>query len=421
MSGGFLINPDEVDEALLSHEAVVEAVTVGIEDADFGEVPVSLVVLDDPADEASLTAHCGRLLERNKVPKRILTVRSIPRGDAGKPQMEQVRAIIDGQVRPANENAVDSKIADVVIDAASHVFRMPAADLSLDSSPGTVDRWDSFTHVALLLEVEQRTGRRLPAKAATAFNSLRTLVAALRSEARTPPQAKSIPYALMVGTSLFENALPPEHPAKDVFPSAPAEARMAATAFANQSEQRIIQVAQEAIEAGTSYIFIEINPFLLTMRFERIAISKHAGIRRWMSAGVRVFIESVRYASIWLITWGRYGELLKELTLYYPADVRAPRDPTSIEAVLELARQRGTTVVWVAMPRSQSAIGFLGSRFEAIFADRLRAFASQFKAEVWRPTHAWPDTYFHDNAHLNAQGRELFMSALREYAAGKGV
>ena len=94
MSGGFLIRPEEVDEVLSGHPAVAEAATVGVPDPDFGEVAISAVVLDGTADELDLTQHCRANLEPMKVPKRIVTVTEIPRGDAGKPKLEALRALL---------------------------------------------------------------------------------------------------------------------------------------------------------------------------------------------------------------------------------------------------------------------------------------------------------------------------------------
>jgi long-chain acyl-CoA synthetase len=54
MSGGFLIVPEEIDEVLRAHPAVVQSATLGMPDEDFGEVTVSAVVLDRAADEAVL-------------------------------------------------------------------------------------------------------------------------------------------------------------------------------------------------------------------------------------------------------------------------------------------------------------------------------------------------------------------------------
>jgi long-subunit acyl-CoA synthetase (AMP-forming) len=56
MMAGFLIRPEEIDEAMASHPAVSQAVTVGLPHEEFGEIPVTAVVLDPPTPEAGLAA-----------------------------------------------------------------------------------------------------------------------------------------------------------------------------------------------------------------------------------------------------------------------------------------------------------------------------------------------------------------------------
>jgi len=187
MSGGFLIQPEEIDEALLRHEAVAEVATVGLEDPDLGEIAVSAVVLDGAADEAALTAHCAAYLEPQKVPKRIAPVAEIPRGDAGKPQLARLRDLLaepDNQPLPSANGTND--IAETVLVAAARSFRVPRETLSLDSSTETVERWDSFAHVGLIVAVESALNLRLPTREVIAVKTLKGLAeAAARQRERS--------------------------------------------------------------------------------------------------------------------------------------------------------------------------------------------------------------------------------------------
>lgn len=176
MSGGFLISPDEIDEILTLHPAVVEAVTVGLPESDFGEIAVSAVVLDASADEAELTGHCSRHLEPRKVPKRILIVPSIPHGDAGKPQLDQLRQILAIDILTESNSPAASQLSDLIIDIASRTFRMPVAELSLDSAPSTVARWDSFAHINLILNVERQLQKQIATADILRIDTLRKLV-----------------------------------------------------------------------------------------------------------------------------------------------------------------------------------------------------------------------------------------------------
>jgi long-chain acyl-CoA synthetase len=178
--GGHLIRPEELDDALLSHPAVVEAASVGLADPDFGEIPASAVVLDANLDEIELTAHCARLLEPHKIPKRIFVVSTIPRGDAGKPKIEALRGTLDTLVREHQSDSHDSNLKNAILDIASKTFRVPVSELSLESSPKTISRWDSFAHINLILQVELRLSVHLPVTDIVNIDNLRKLVEIVR-------------------------------------------------------------------------------------------------------------------------------------------------------------------------------------------------------------------------------------------------
>ena len=92
--GGEKISPREIDEALLTHPAVAEAVCFGIADRVYGEEVAAAVVLKAPATEAELTAHCRSSLSDFKCPKTIYIVEEIPRTATGKIQRRNVAAAI---------------------------------------------------------------------------------------------------------------------------------------------------------------------------------------------------------------------------------------------------------------------------------------------------------------------------------------
>ena len=94
--GGEKISPREIDEALLSHPAVSEAVCFGIPDAKYGEEVSAAVVLSGEASAEDLMAHCRERLAAFKVPKTIHLVSSIPRTATGKIQRRAVAAAFPG-------------------------------------------------------------------------------------------------------------------------------------------------------------------------------------------------------------------------------------------------------------------------------------------------------------------------------------
>ena len=86
--GGEKISPLEIDDALLRHHAVEQAVTFPIADPRLGEEVAAAVVLapDAPVDERSLQDFVGAQLAPFKVPRRIVVVDEIPKGPTGKIQ-----------------------------------------------------------------------------------------------------------------------------------------------------------------------------------------------------------------------------------------------------------------------------------------------------------------------------------------------
>jgi acyl-CoA synthetase (AMP-forming)/AMP-acid ligase II len=88
--GGEKISPREIDEVLLTHPAVAEAVCFGVPDATWGEEVEAVVVLREPATESDLLAHCRERLAAFKCPKRIHISETIPRTATGKIQRRLV-------------------------------------------------------------------------------------------------------------------------------------------------------------------------------------------------------------------------------------------------------------------------------------------------------------------------------------------
>ncbi len=84
--GGEKIGPREIDEVLLSHPAVAEAVAFGFPHPTWGEEVAAAVVLRENTGEAALLAHCKERLADFKCPKKIYITDAIPRTATGKIQ-----------------------------------------------------------------------------------------------------------------------------------------------------------------------------------------------------------------------------------------------------------------------------------------------------------------------------------------------
>jgi acyl-CoA synthetase (AMP-forming)/AMP-acid ligase II len=84
--GGEKIAPREIDDVLLAHPAVAEAVAFGVPHPVWGEVVAAAVVLGRPAAEAELLAWCRDRLAGFKCPDQLHVVEAIPRTATGKVQ-----------------------------------------------------------------------------------------------------------------------------------------------------------------------------------------------------------------------------------------------------------------------------------------------------------------------------------------------
>lgn len=94
--GGEKIAPLEIDEVLMKHPCVAEAVAFGMPHPAWGEEVAVAVVLREPQDEAALVAFCKQHLADFKVPKKIHIVETIPRTATGKIQRRAVAAAFSG-------------------------------------------------------------------------------------------------------------------------------------------------------------------------------------------------------------------------------------------------------------------------------------------------------------------------------------
>jgi acyl-CoA synthetase (AMP-forming)/AMP-acid ligase II/acyl carrier protein len=86
--GGETIAPREIDEALLDHEGVEQAVAFAVPDSDLGEEVAAVVVLASGAGESEgdLQRFLLDRLSWPRIPKRIVIVDEIPKGPTGKVQ-----------------------------------------------------------------------------------------------------------------------------------------------------------------------------------------------------------------------------------------------------------------------------------------------------------------------------------------------
>ena len=117
-TGGYKVDPWEIEQALATHPAVREVAVVGVDDPDLGEVIKAVVVADGARDPEALLAHCRELLARFQVPRLLELREALPRDSLGKLLHDQLR-------RPAADDAaLERAIACLRINPAGILDRL---------------------------------------------------------------------------------------------------------------------------------------------------------------------------------------------------------------------------------------------------------------------------------------------------------
>ena len=98
-TGGEKVYPEEVEQALTAHPAVIDALVAGIPDERFGQRVAAVVSLRPGTATAAdaLREHCRKGLAVHKVPAKITFVPEVRRFPTGKADYRWARAVLAGQ------------------------------------------------------------------------------------------------------------------------------------------------------------------------------------------------------------------------------------------------------------------------------------------------------------------------------------
>lgn len=90
---GFNVYPNEIEDVIAAHPAVVEAAVIGVPDGATGEaVKAFIVTADATLTEATMRAYCKEHLTGYKVPKRVEFRDELPKSNVGKILRKDLRA-----------------------------------------------------------------------------------------------------------------------------------------------------------------------------------------------------------------------------------------------------------------------------------------------------------------------------------------
>lgn len=136
--GGEKISPREVEEILLQHPGVAQAVVFALPDKSLGQEVVAAVVLDDAnVTEKQLRQSVGARLAHFKVPRRILAVNDIPLGPTGKPQriglaekLGLAEQVAQGGDPPSECVAPSTPVEKFLAEIWCEVLRVPSVGIN---------------------------------------------------------------------------------------------------------------------------------------------------------------------------------------------------------------------------------------------------------------------------------------------------
>ncbi|WP_076410361.1 AMP-binding protein [Shewanella sp. UCD-KL12] len=93
---GFNVYPNEVEDVLANHEAILECAVIGVEDERSGEAVKAVIVLadqtsDTDAIQAEIISYCREQLTAYKIPKQIAFMAALPKSTVGKILRRELR------------------------------------------------------------------------------------------------------------------------------------------------------------------------------------------------------------------------------------------------------------------------------------------------------------------------------------------
>jgi long-chain acyl-CoA synthetase len=154
-SGGFAVQPEEIEEIMLRVPEIDECKVVGMYDSILTEKIVACIKTkpEREVNDLGLYKFLRENLEPEKVPHEIHFIENFPRGISGKIQVEELKKLIVQKQPVQVDKSAD--ILETVLKNAADVFRVNHAELTEQSSTKNVPGWDSLNHLALINRLEQ--------------------------------------------------------------------------------------------------------------------------------------------------------------------------------------------------------------------------------------------------------------------------
>lgn len=183
--GGAKISPREVEEVLLDHPAVAQAVVFGLPHPTLGEDVAAATVLrkDASATETDIRQFVTARLADFKVPRRIVIVEDIPKGATGKVQRAQLAALLGPQLKTqfvAPSSPLEWQLAGIWATVLG--LKQVGVHDNFFEIGGT-----SLAAVRVFAEVQRISGRNLPLATLLQAATVRQLAEVLSTEESSAP------------------------------------------------------------------------------------------------------------------------------------------------------------------------------------------------------------------------------------------
>lgn len=94
ITGGENVSPEEIENIVRQHPSVAEVAVLGVADANWGQVPLALVIpkAGVAIEQEALLEHCRRYLAGYKIPRRFEVVDELPMAGPGKVDRKILKA-----------------------------------------------------------------------------------------------------------------------------------------------------------------------------------------------------------------------------------------------------------------------------------------------------------------------------------------
>jgi len=154
-SGGFRIQPEEIEEIIIKTNEVFSCNVFGLNENNLTEKIIACIQLKENStlDEVLLYKYLRENLEQEKIPHEIYFLADLPKGISGKVQVDELKKIIKNQRQKTTE--VGTETLQTIIHAAATTFKIDIKDIHELSSSSTLSGWDSLNNLILITKIEE--------------------------------------------------------------------------------------------------------------------------------------------------------------------------------------------------------------------------------------------------------------------------